>query len=101
MEHCVRYECVMNGSNSLGETDRQPSFACPECQEKLRWNAGFDPRARWAALAGFYASVGLADVPRVGLPQGARHVPGAPPSPAAARSGERRRTVRARPPAGA
>jgi archaemetzincin len=60
MEHCVRYECVMNGANSLGETDRQPSFACPECQEKLRWNAGFDPRARWAALAGFYESAGLA-----------------------------------------
>ena len=61
MEHCVRYECVMNGSNSLGETDRQPSFACPECHEKLRWNGGFDPRARWAALAGFYESVGLAE----------------------------------------
>jgi archaemetzincin len=59
MEHCVRYECLMNGSNSLAETDRQPAFLCPECHEKLRWNAGFDPRKRYEALAGFFGREGL------------------------------------------
>jgi archaemetzincin len=60
MEHCVRWECVMNGSNSLAETDRAPAFPCPECHGKLRWNTGFDPARRWAALAAFLDGAGLA-----------------------------------------
>jgi len=59
LEHCVRYECLMNGSNSLPETDRTPLFECPECREKLRWNLGFDPAARWGRLAAFLEREGL------------------------------------------
>jgi len=59
LEHCVRWECVMNGSNSLEETDRAPLFPCPECHEKLRWNTGFDPAKRYRDLAGFLGKAGL------------------------------------------
>lgn len=61
LEHCVRYECVMNGANHLGETDRSPLHECPECGEKLRWNLGFDPAARWEGLAASLDAAGLAE----------------------------------------
>jgi archaemetzincin len=59
LEHCVRYECLLNGSNSLRESDATPLHLCPECHEKARWNTGFDPAARYAALAAFYGREGL------------------------------------------
>src|SRR5262249_45006490 len=31
MHHCTKYECVMSGTNHLGETDSRPIDACPEC----------------------------------------------------------------------
>ena len=30
MRHCTKYECVMSGTNHLGETDSSPIDACPE-----------------------------------------------------------------------
>ena len=60
VQHCTRYECVMNGTNSLNETDRSPLDACPECTAKLCWAAGADPRERYARLADFCAEHGLA-----------------------------------------
>jgi archaemetzincin len=59
LQHCKKYECVMNGSNHLGETDRHPLDACPECMAKLSWAAGIDPRVRYARLAEFCAEHGL------------------------------------------
>ncbi len=59
MEHCVRYRCNVNGSNSVREMDGEPMHLCPECLEKARWNTGFDVKARYAALAAFYDKVGL------------------------------------------
>lgn len=59
VSHCVRYECVMNGSNSLEEMDRQPAFLCPACLKKLAWNLGFDVRARYARLRAIYETEGL------------------------------------------
>ncbi|MCA1590089.1 MAG: archaemetzincin, partial [Acidobacteria bacterium] len=29
IRHCTKYECVMSGTNHLGETDRRPLDACP------------------------------------------------------------------------
>ncbi|NLI75882.1 MAG: hypothetical protein GX442_05495 [Candidatus Riflebacteria bacterium] len=57
--HCVFFECVMNGSNHLGESDARPMFLCPVCLRKLQHAAGFDIRARYVALAGFYKQVGF------------------------------------------
>ena len=59
MEHCVHYECVMNGSNHLEETDRRPAHLCPVCLRKLRHAIGFDPVERYRALGIFFSRAGL------------------------------------------
>jgi archaemetzincin len=50
LHHCTRFECLMNGSNSLEEMDRQPAHLCPVCLQKLQWNLGFDVRVRYQRL---------------------------------------------------
>jgi len=59
MLHCTEYECLMNGSNSLDELDRQFSELCPVCLRKLAWNIGFDPVKRYEKLGAFYRREGL------------------------------------------
>jgi archaemetzincin len=59
LRHCVEYECNMNGSNSLDESDRRPLRLCPPCLRKLQWNVGFDVRERYRALADHFAALGL------------------------------------------
>ena len=59
LEHCILYECVMNGSNSLDEADRQPLRLCPPCLRKLQWNRGFPVLQRYRRLSGFFRSCGL------------------------------------------
>lgn len=53
IKHCTAYECCMNGSNNLSESDRAPLFFCPECDPKLWWACGLDPVKRAKALADF------------------------------------------------
>lgn len=55
LPHCVFYECSMNGSNSLDETDSAPVHFCPVCRRKLLWNIGCDAEKRFEALRVFYA----------------------------------------------
>lgn len=57
--HCTRYECNMNGSNHLGETDRRPLDACPECMAKVCHATGYDPRRRYERLAQFCRARGF------------------------------------------
>jgi archaemetzincin len=59
LHHCIFYECVMNGTNSLVETDRRPLHLCPVCLAKLKWNLRFDPVKRYRALGAFYQQHGL------------------------------------------
>ena len=54
VKHCTRAICVMNGSNSLGESDTRPNRLCTECLSKLHWNLGFDVRKRLVALDSFF-----------------------------------------------
>lgn len=61
MEHCVRFECNMNGSNSLEEMDQQPAELCPACLKMLQWNLSFDIRARYGHLRDIYRREGLED----------------------------------------
>lgn len=61
MQHCVHYSCVMNGSNSMAESDSQPAHLCPVCLRKLHHARRFDPRARYQTLSEFYNRVGLAE----------------------------------------
>lgn len=59
LEHCIAFECNMNGANSLGEMDRQPLHLCPHCLKKLRWNRGFKHLERYGRLLGYYEDKGL------------------------------------------
>ncbi len=53
IEHCTAYECGMNGSNNLEETDRCPLAFCPECSAKICWACGAQPEKWYAGLAEF------------------------------------------------
>lgn len=57
--HCTKYECNMNGTNHLGETDRHPLDACPECMAKICWATDYNPRVRYERLAAFCLEQGL------------------------------------------
>jgi archaemetzincin len=59
LEHCVRFECLMNGSNSLEEADGQPEWLCPDCLKKLHWNLNLDLRAHYTQLRAQFQRVGL------------------------------------------
>jgi len=54
IKHCVLNECMMNGSNSLTESDRQQSWLCWECLSKLCWNRKIMPAAHLRTMSYFY-----------------------------------------------
>lgn len=54
LRHCVFYECLLNGSNHLGETDSRPMHLCPVCLGKLQLGAGFGVLSREMGLLKFY-----------------------------------------------
>ena len=59
MKHCIKYECVMSGTNQLAETDSRPIDICPECMAKVAWLSGVDPKIRYGRLAEFCRKNGL------------------------------------------
>ena len=59
IQHCIYYECLMNGTNHLEESDARPVHACPACLRKLHHSIGFDPVARYRSLEDFYRDSGL------------------------------------------
>lgn len=64
IRHCIAYECGMNGSNNLRESDRQPMAFCPECEMKVWWGCRTEPKARYARLSEFAETNGLKDEAR-------------------------------------
>lgn len=54
MQHCTFAKCVMNGSNTMSETDACPNRLCSECQRKLSWNFGYDNKKRLTQLCAFF-----------------------------------------------
>jgi len=59
MRHCIEYHCLMNGSNSLSESDARPMVLCPVCAKKLEYNfKGIDMAARYEKLRRFYRKHG-------------------------------------------
>ena len=52
--HCIHYQCVMNGSNHLGESDATPLQLCPVCLRKLHAAHPFDIRQRYRDLRDFF-----------------------------------------------
>ncbi|MGV3661165.1 MAG: archaemetzincin [Prosthecobacter sp.] len=61
LDHCIFFECVMNGANHLGETDARPMHLCPVCLHKLQLGAGFDLLRREEALQAFLQANDLKD----------------------------------------
>ncbi|MBO9730717.1 MAG: hypothetical protein J7623_18895 [Chitinophaga sp.] len=53
LHHCIFARCVMNGSNSLAETDNAPNRLCSDCQKKLYWNIRYDNKKRLRQLLDF------------------------------------------------
>ncbi len=60
MRHCTKYECMMSGTNHLGETDRRPLDACPECTAKICWMSDISMTERYRQLISFCTKNGLA-----------------------------------------
>ena len=56
--HCVTYRCVMQGSNTLEESDGHPLHLCPLDLRKLEWNTGVDLVERYRKLRAFFLKAG-------------------------------------------
>jgi len=50
LDHCIFYECNMNGSNSRLESDKRPLWDCPVCMRKLSVGLKFDVTKRFREL---------------------------------------------------
>jgi len=60
VKHCVFFNCLMNGSNSLAESDRRPLHLCPVDLRKLQWSIGFEIVERYRRLLAFWNDAGVA-----------------------------------------
>jgi archaemetzincin len=61
IRHCTAYHCVMNGTNSLPETDAHPLHLCPIDLHKLQHSVGFDPLEHYQGLLTFSEEAGFTD----------------------------------------
>ncbi len=61
IRHCIFFNCVMNGSNHLAESDRRPLDLCPIDLRKLHWSLGFDLVGRYRALLEFWRGAGVTE----------------------------------------
>ena len=61
LTHCTFFNCLMNGSNHLAESDRRPLHLCPVCLRKLQWSIGFDVLERYRALERVTRADGFTD----------------------------------------
>lgn len=59
ISHCTKYECMMSGTNHLGETDSRPVDACPECTAKIVWMKKQNPSERFKILSTFFKTAKL------------------------------------------
>jgi archaemetzincin len=51
--HCTAWNCCMNGTNNLDESDRHPLWFCAECQPKVWWACSLNPVTQTANMARF------------------------------------------------
>ncbi|UTX47977.1 archaemetzincin [Chryseobacterium sp. MA9] len=54
ISHCLNANCVMNGTNSLPETDSHLARACSLCQRKLNSSIHYNDRKRLLELKNFF-----------------------------------------------
>lgn len=53
MKHCIYFNCIMNGSNTLDESDTKPLEPCPVCMRKLLTAVRFNPFERYEHMMNF------------------------------------------------
>ena len=58
--HCIHYQCLMMGTMSLEQTDKNPITFCPVCYRKLWKCLKFDHVARYKALSECSKKLGVA-----------------------------------------
>jgi archaemetzincin len=61
IQHCIYFNCLMNGSNHLEESDRRPLHLCPVDLRKLHYSIGFDINQRYRSLLEFATAVHFDD----------------------------------------
>lgn len=54
LHHCIDANCVMNGTNSMEETDSNSIRLCSVCQQKLNSSIKYDNKKRLLALEKFF-----------------------------------------------
>lgn len=59
IDHCIYFECCMNGSGHLSEDFRQPMSLCPVDLHKLQTLVGCDITTRYRNLLEFYLQHGM------------------------------------------
>jgi len=57
--HCIKYECLMRGSNYRAESDRRPLAFCPEDAAKIGWACSINMIERYENLVHFCRRNGL------------------------------------------
>lgn len=61
LHHCTTADCVMNGTNSLSETDKSSIRLCAVCQRKLNSCIQYDNKKRLTALEKYFERNNLTD----------------------------------------
>lgn len=54
LHHCINASCVMNGTNSMYETDKNPIRLCSVCQRKLNFCIKYDNKKRLIDLEKYF-----------------------------------------------
>jgi len=60
LHHCIVANCVMNGTNSMWETDNHPIRLCSLCQRKLNSGFKYDNKKRLTELEKYFKENNLA-----------------------------------------
>jgi archaemetzincin len=61
LHHCINADCVMNGTNSMEETDRHSIRLCSVCQQKLSSCIKYDNKKRVKELEKYFLRNNLTD----------------------------------------
>tara|TARA_Y100001960_G_scaffold162477_2_gene170845 strand:+ start:1259 stop:2329 length:1071 start_codon:yes stop_codon:yes gene_type:complete len=61
LHHCIYYECLVNGSNHMQESDSQPLHFCPVCLRKIHNVLPDYPIPRYRRIETTFKTIGLDD----------------------------------------
>jgi archaemetzincin len=59
LHHCITANCVMNGTNSMSETDKNFIRLCSVCQRKLNSCIKYDNKKRLTDLEKYFSKNNL------------------------------------------